>query len=51
LVAALLPVLIGGRPPLAWAAQGIVTGGPGIVILMLINWLALRHYPPGAAQA
>jgi hypothetical protein len=46
-----LPALIGGRPALAWAAQCIVTGEPGIVILLVINWLALRFYPPGAASA
>ncbi len=51
LVAGLFPALIGGRPALAWAAQSIVIGEPGILILLLINWLALRYYPPGAAAA
>jgi hypothetical protein len=51
LVTGLFPALIGGRPALAWAAQCIVTGEPGIVILLVINWLALRFYPPGAAAA
>jgi len=51
LAVGLFPALIGGRPALAWAAQCIVTGEPGIVILVLINWLALRYYPPGAAAA
>jgi hypothetical protein len=50
-VTALFPALIGGRSALAWAAHGIVTGEPGIVILLVINWLALRFYPPGAAAA
>jgi hypothetical protein len=45
------PALIGGRPALAWAAQCVMTGEPGIVILLVINWLALRFYPPGAAPA
>lgn len=45
----LFPALIGGRPALPWAAQSIITGAPGIAILLLINWLALRCYPPGAA--
>lgn len=51
LVTGLFPALIGGRPALGWAAQSVVTGEPGIVILLLINWLALRYYPPGAAAA
>jgi hypothetical protein len=46
-VVAFLPVLIGGRAAIGWAAQGIVIGAPGIVILVLINWLVLRYYPPG----
>ncbi len=51
LLAALNPSLIGGRAALAWAVQSAVTGLPGIAILVLISWLALRHYPPGAAAA
>ncbi len=50
-VAALNPSLIGGQPVLAWAVHGAVTGLPGVAILVLISWLALRHYPPGAAAA
>jgi hypothetical protein len=50
-VAGLFPALIGGRPALAWAARCIVTGEPGIVILLAINWLVLRFYPPGATPA
>ena len=49
--AALVPALIGDRAALAWAAQSAAIGLPGIAILVLINWLALRHYPPGAAGA
>jgi hypothetical protein len=49
LAAASFPALIGGREPLAWAAQGIAIGVPGIAILLLINWLVPRFYPPGAA--
>ncbi len=48
LSAAAFPILIGGRASLAWALQSVVTGMPGIAILLLINWLVLRHYPPGA---
>ena len=48
-VAAIIPSLIGGRAVLAWAAQSAIIGLPGIAILLLITWLALRHYPPGAA--
>jgi hypothetical protein len=47
--ATLFPALIGGRAALGWAAQSVVVGVPGIAILVLINWLALRHYPPGPA--
>ena len=48
-VAGFLPALIGGGAAPAWAARGIVIGVPGIAILVLINWLAVRHYPPGGA--
>ena len=47
--AAFFPALIGGRAALAWAAQSVVIGAPGIAILVSINWLVLRHYPPGPA--
>jgi hypothetical protein len=49
LVTAIVPDLIEGRAALAWAAQSVVIGLPGVAILVLINWLALRFYPPGAA--
>ena len=48
LLVAAFPALIGGHPALAWAAQGVEVGLPGIAILVLINWLALHYYPPGA---
>jgi hypothetical protein len=49
LVTAVFPDLIEGRAALAWVAQSVVIGLPGVAILVLINWLALRFYPPGAA--
>lgn len=45
--AAIYPALIGGRPAFAWASQNLVTGLPGIVILVGINWLAVRYLPSG----
>ena len=48
LATAFFPALIGGHAALAWAAQGMAIGVPGIAILVLINWLVLRNYPPGA---
>ena len=50
-VAAFFPALIGGQAAFAWATRSVVIGLPGIAILVLINWLVLRHYPPGAAGA
>lgn len=47
LVAGVFPSLIGGRGAVAWASQSVVTGLPGIAILVLINWLAIRNYPSG----
>jgi hypothetical protein len=49
MVATFFPALIGGGAALAWAAQGVVIGAPGIAILVFINWLVLRYYPPGPA--
>jgi hypothetical protein len=49
LAVAAFPALIGGREAMRWAVQGIAIGLPGIAILILINWLVLRFYPPGAA--
>lgn len=46
-VATLFPYLVGGRLALDWAAQSVALGTPGIAILLLLNWLALRCYPPG----
>ncbi len=51
LLASLIPSLIGGQAALSWAVNSAVTGLPGIAIFVLISWLALRHYPPGAAAA
>jgi uncharacterized membrane protein len=42
------PALIGGQAALTWAAQSVTLGLPGIALLVLISWLALRYYPPGA---
>ena len=46
-VTAVFPALIGGQAALPWAAQSVVIGLPGLAILVLINWLVLRNYPPG----
>jgi hypothetical protein len=48
LATGLFPALIGGRAALAWAAQSVAIGLPGIAILLLLNWLVLRFFPPGA---
>jgi hypothetical protein len=45
--AALFPALIGGRAAFAWASQSVAAAAPGIAILVLINWLVVRYYPPG----
>jgi hypothetical protein len=47
LLTMLVPALIGGRAALVWAAQSVAVGAPGIAILVLINWLAVRYHPPG----
>jgi hypothetical protein len=49
MAATFFPAMIGGRAALTWATQSIATGAPGIAILVLINWLVLRHYPPGSS--
>lgn len=46
LAALLVPVLIGGRPPLTWAVQSVIFGLPGVGALVLITCLVLRFYPP-----
>ncbi len=51
LLGALVPRLIAGRPAFAWAAQSAAIGLPGLAMLVVIGWLALRHYPPGSAAA
>ena len=47
MVATIFPTLIGGGAAAAWAVRCVVIGAPGIAILVLINWLVLRYYPPG----
>jgi len=47
LVVAGVPVLVGGQAAATWAVRSVVIGLPGIAILVLINWAALRCYPPG----
>ena len=46
LAALLVPALIGGRPPLAWAGQSVIFGLPGMAALVLITCVVLRYYPP-----
>jgi hypothetical protein len=47
LAAAMLPSLIGGRGALSWAIASVSSGLPGLFILVAINWMVLRYYPPG----
>ena len=47
LLAAAFPALIGGQAVLTYAVNSVSMGLPGIAILVLINWLVVRHYPPG----
>jgi hypothetical protein len=49
LAAAIVPAFIGGRGAFAWLVQSVATGLPGLGILVLINWLVLRYYPPGGS--
>lgn len=46
--ALLSPSLIGGQSPLGWTAHGMVIGLPGVVVLLVISAVALRHTPPPA---
>lgn len=48
IVVSVFPELIGGRPALAWVSNSLAMAWPGIGILLLINWLAVRYPPPGA---
>lgn len=48
LVMAVFPELIGSRPVIAWLAQSITIGLPGVGVLLLINVLVMRCYPPGS---
>jgi hypothetical protein len=47
LAAAMLPSLIDGRGALSWAIASVSSGLPGLFILVAINWMVLRYYPPG----
>lgn len=47
LLGTLWPELIRGGNAFNWGLQAIATGLPGIAILVLINWLVVRHYPAG----
>jgi len=48
MVTALFPNLIGGRPAVDWAVQSVVTGLPGVAVMVLITCLALKYYPPAS---
>ena len=43
--ALVFPALIGGRAPFPWALATITLALPGVAILILLNWLAVRSYP------
>jgi hypothetical protein len=49
IAAALLPALIGGRPLVAWVANALVQGLPGLAILVVLTLLVLRFYPPNSS--
>jgi hypothetical protein len=44
----LFPSLIAGRSSAEWAVQSTILGAPGVAVLLLINWLVLRFYPPSS---
>lgn len=46
--AAWWPTLIGGQPAVDWAVRCVVTGLPGVAIMVLLTLAVLRWYPPGA---
>jgi hypothetical protein len=46
LLIAIWPELNGGRPVFAWASGTVAMALPGVAVLVLVNWLALRFYPP-----
>lgn len=50
-LAALAPGLVGGQAALGWAARSTAIGLPGMAVLVLITWAALRCYPHGPAAA
>lgn len=45
-VAAIFPDLISGRPLVPWILNSMTMALPGVAVLLLINWLAVRYYPP-----
>lgn len=47
LVVAAVPTLNHHQPALGWLAGAITMAWPGILILAVINWIAVRFYPPG----
>jgi hypothetical protein len=47
IVVACIPSLIGGRSATTWALQSVSMGLPGVGVMLLINWLAVRNYPTG----
>ena len=47
IVAAGFPDLVGVQPVLAWAANSVTVALPGVAVLVLINWLAVRFLPSG----
>lgn len=46
IVAAIFPELITGRPVVPWVLNSVTMALPGVAVLTLINWLAVRFYPP-----
>ena len=47
LVATVVPPLIGGAAAWSWLAQSVVRSLPGVAVLVALNWLVVRLYPPG----
>ena len=50
IVVAVFPDLVGGSPVVAWASNSVTVALPGFGILLLINWLVVRYYPPGSGD-
>ncbi len=47
--AGLFPVLIGGRPLLAWVTNALGQGLPGLAILVVLTVFVLNFYPPSSS--